>query len=118
MGSSEGSVIEFKRKDHWTVSTLIELPQSGEAVIALPDERLGIVASDMLLALSMDGHLEILIPNARWGSLYPNSIVCDQASQTLYIGMRQFVARYKLTPANHRFDFMVPSKAFLSPYDR
>jgi hypothetical protein len=118
LGSSEGSVIEFTRKDHWTVSTFIELPQSGEVVVSLPDERLCIVASDMLLALSMDGRLEVLIPNARWGSLYPNSAVYDQISQTLYIGMRQFVATYKVTPANHSFVLTVPSKAFLSPYDR
>jgi hypothetical protein len=118
LGSSEGSVIEFTRQEHWTVSTFIDLPQSGEVVVPLPDERLCIVASDMLLALSMDGRLEVLIPNARWGSLYPNSAVYDQASQTLYIGMRQFVARYKVTPANHSFVLTAPSKAFLSPYDR
>jgi hypothetical protein len=118
MGSSEGSVLEFRRRDHWTVETFIELPQSGELVTPLPDGRLCVVASDMLLALSLDGHLEVLIPNARWGILSPNSAIYDHASQTLFIGMRQFVARYKVTPANHSYDLTVPSKAFMSPYDR
>ncbi len=118
MGSSEGSVLEFRHKEHLTVETFIELPQSGELVTPLPDGRLCIVASDMLLALSLDGHLEVLIPNARWGSLYPNSAVYVHESQTLFIGMRQFVARYKVTPANHSYDLTVPSKAFMSPYDR
>ena len=84
----------------------------------LPDGRLSIVTSGMLLALSMDRHLEVLIPKARWESLYPNSVVYHHQSQTLFIGMRQFVARYKMIPANQSHDLTVPSRAFLSPYDR
>ncbi|QIF05701.1 hypothetical protein [Roseimicrobium sp. ORNL1] len=115
MGYSEGSLIELvKRSGKWTVTQFVELPNSGEAISVLPDDRFCVVTSDMLLAVSLEKHMEILLPNARWGGLYPNSVTTDGEGRNIYIGMRQFVVRYELADKEHRTHLLVPAHSFLN----
>ncbi len=46
------------------------------------------------------------------GGLYPSSLIVD--NNTAYIGMRQFVARYKLTPKNQQIDWLIPAQRWLN----
>jgi hypothetical protein len=61
--------------------------------------------------------MEILIPSAEWTGLYLNSIAVDAKSENVYIGMRQFVARYKLKRDDHTYEFLLPSMEFLNKLD-
>lgn len=112
---SEGSLIELvKHSGKWTATQFVELPGPGEAVTVLPDDRLCIVTSDMLLAVSLEKHMEILVPKGPWSGLYPNSITTDAEGRNIYIGMRQFVARYQLGDKEHRTQLLLPAHSFLS----
>jgi hypothetical protein len=115
MGFSEGSLIELvKRSGKWTATQFVELPGSGLAITVLPDDRFCIATSDMLLAISLEKHMEILLPNGQWGGLYPNSIAIDADGRNVYIGMRQFVVRYVLGDKEHRTHVLVPALSFLN----
>jgi hypothetical protein len=115
MGSSEGSLIELtSNAGRWSARTFVDLPGAGEAVCALHDGRLCVATSDMLLAVALDRRMEILIPCANWGQLYPQSIAYDVRTASVYVGMRQFVARYDLSTTDHTFRLLIPDRSFLN----
>jgi len=118
LGSSEGSVIEVALQDkRWKAVTFVQLPASDEAAADLPDGRLCVLTSDMLFALSLDKKLELLLPAPDWTSLQPSSLAVDAKAGVVYIGMRQFVARYRLNETDHQFQYSVPGKEFLNSKD-
>jgi hypothetical protein len=115
LGSAEGSLVELvKHSGKWKVTQFVELPGSGEAVTVLPDGRLCIVTPDMLLAVSLEKHMEILVPKGRWSMLHPNSITADAEGRNVYIGMRQFVVRHPLGDKEHRTHLLLPALSFLN----
>ncbi len=113
LGFSEGSVIEITLKNRkWIAETFVELPESGEAAAILPDGRVCIATTRMLLALSMSKTMEILVPRARW--YYPHVIQVDAKAGHVYVGMRQFVARYDLGANSRRIELLIPGLEFLN----
>ena len=119
LGSSGGSVIEVAIDDKkWKASTFVQLPVSGVAIAELPDGRLCVLTSDMLFALSLDKKLELLLPVPDWARLRPSSLAVDATAGVVYIGMRQFVAQYRLSETDHQFQYSVPGKEFLNTKDK
>lgn len=118
LGESRGTVIEIAlAAKRWKVSTFVELPSCGVAISEVPDGRVCVLTSDMLFALALDKKLELLLPAPDWDSLAPSSLAVDAKAGVIYIGMRQFVARYRLNETNHEFQYSIPSKEFLNTKD-
>lgn len=119
MGLDDGSLIEISQKSgKWTAETFIELPGCGDAVTVLKDDRFCIVTSSMLLAVSLTKKMEVLVPRAEWAyASSVNSIAVDAKSENVYLGMRQFVARYNLKRDDHTYEFLLPSLEFLNKRD-
>ena len=114
-GAYEGSVIEFtKDKDKWGVQTLVKLSQPAMAVAVLTDHSLCVATYSGLLAVSLTGKVEILVPENTWDGLFPNSVVVDAVSGIAYVGMRQFVVRVNLRNKKQAPDFLVPGLNFLN----
>ncbi len=115
LGADDGSLIEIRRNgNQWTADTFVDLPGCGQAITILNDDRFCIATMSMLLAVSLDKKMEILIPRAEWAWLPVNSITVDAKSENVYIGMRQFVARYNLKANDHSYQFLIPSLDFLN----
>jgi hypothetical protein len=94
----------------------VELPGSGSAITVLDDSRFCVVTSMMLLTVSLDKKMEILVPYAEeWQ--FPHSLAFDPKTGNIYIGMRQYVARYNLKRNDHTLDFLIPSPEFINQKD-
>jgi len=118
MGFDDGSLIEISQKGgKWAADTFVDLPESGDAVTILKDDRFCIATSRMLLAISLDKRIELLSSHSDWGWLPVNSIAVDTQSEHVYVGMRQFVARYNLKRNDHSYEFLLPSLKFLNKKD-
>ena len=57
------------------------------------------------------GKIQTLVPDAFWGSLYPNSLVVDSAG-TIFVGMRHGVARIRKVGSAYRVQWLVPDIGF------
>ncbi|MBE2282096.1 MAG: hypothetical protein IAE77_01395 [Prosthecobacter sp.] len=115
LGMDDGTLIEIRHNgNQWTAATFVELPGCGQAITVLDDGRFCIATMSMLLAVSLDKKMEILVPRAEWTWLPVNSITVDAKSENVYIGMRQFVARYNLKANDHSYQFLIPSLDFLN----
>jgi len=113
MSLSQGSMIEIKKlNDTWKVLDFIPLPDSAEAITRIAKGDYLIVTTSMLLRVNLKKEIKILIPNAQWGGLYPNSIAVDD--KHVYIGMRQFIARCKISNNIQSYDFIVPTSKWLN----
>ncbi|PZO05250.1 MAG: hypothetical protein DCF27_14020 [Lysobacteraceae bacterium] len=105
MTISRGSVIAVDRVDgRWQATTAHPLPAAPYAVASAADGTAYIVLSDALVALR-SGRLETLVEDTVWGWFYPNCVVLGPDG-SLYVGMRQFVARISL--ADGSLEFLVP----------
>jgi hypothetical protein len=87
------------------------LPQAPRAIVQHPAGNWLIVLSDSFVSVTPDGKIKTIVPNARWWSLYPRSMVLSDDAKTVYVGMRQFVA--KITLKNARGSFLVPDRSYL-----
>jgi len=110
---SRGSMIEIKKlNDRWKVLDFITLPASAEAITRIAEGDYLIVTTSMLLRVNLKKEIKILIHNVQWGALYPNSIAVDD--QHVYIGMRQFIARCKISNSIQSYDLLVPTIKWLN----
>jgi hypothetical protein len=90
----------------------MELPFAPGAVSVKHDGTMLITLSDSLISVSPDHHLETLIAEAPWETLYPSSSVLSQDERHLYIGMRQFVGEVDL--ATNQLRLLIPTRQFLN----
>jgi hypothetical protein len=113
MGLSSGSMITVVKKDsRWSAETFLELPNSGEAIVAVGPGDFVVLTSDMLLRIRKDKTMRVLISEGDWGSLYPSSMAIE-GDRLVYIGMRQFVGRYDLEKGGQQFVFLLPHWSML-----
>jgi sugar lactone lactonase YvrE len=70
------------------------------------------VLTDSLVSVTPDGQIKTLIKEARWWEFSPNSMVLSDDAKTVYVGMRQFVA--KITLKNGKVSFFVPDRSYLN----
>ncbi|MFT6792098.1 MAG: hypothetical protein ACJAR1_000077 [Rubritalea sp.] len=112
MGSTRGSLVEFKLNDKgWKLTELIKFPASAEAIARVKKDDYIIITTYSLLRINPKNQVKTLI-KTDWGGLYPTSLIVNK--DTVYAGMRQFVARYKLTPKNQQIDWLIPTKKWLN----
>jgi|GEM_PF-2535042 len=110
--ADRGSLVEFKLNDKgWYLTELIKFPASAEAIARVKKDDYIIITTYGILRVNSQNQAKTLIITD-WGGLYPSSLIVD--NNTAYIGMRQFVARYKLTPKNQQIDWLIPTKKWLN----
>jgi hypothetical protein len=115
LGLGGGSIISISQSSNqapWQVATVCRLPQAPRAVVKHPDGTLLVVLSDAFVSVTLDGKIKTIVKEGRWETLAPNSVVLSDDAKTVYVGMRQFVA--KITLKNGRVSFFVPDRSYLN----
>jgi hypothetical protein len=113
LGLSHGSMIEFRRRDQdWRIEEFMKFPASPEAIARIGPADYFVVTSDMLLRVNLSREMRIIVPTGNWIALYPNSIATD--GEFVYIGMRQFVVRTRVSNSIEKFDLLVPDAKWLN----
>jgi len=113
LSRSDGSVISVeKTKERWQASTVVSLPFAPYAAAVEPDKSLLVVLSGALVRLAPAGSLKTLVSPVPWEMLYPTSAVLAADNQTLYVGMRQYVAAITLASGDVRL--LAPNETFLN----
>lgn len=115
MGISRGSIIRIARNkasDRWEATTVADLPFAPYAVVLRRDGTMLITLSGALVSFGSDQKVHMLLSDAPWGGLYPNSSLLSPDEQRLYIGMRQFVGEFDLKTNQMRL--LIPSIEFLN----
>ena len=109
LGFSYGSIYELNVvgntfEDKWEAVEILDIKYAPKTFL-LVDEDLYIATSDTLIIVK-DGEIsDILIENAGWGILYPNSMV--YANNSIFIGMRGWICEYDLDKRTEKwYDFL------------
>ncbi len=109
--TSRGSLIEIFRPAtvQWQVRTLLTLPSAPITVALVPDGSMLIVLRDSIAKVTLDLKMEHIVRNLPWDRLYPNSSVLSPDGNTLYVGMRKYVAKYDIQ--SRRLKYLIPKPA-------
>lgn len=114
LGGNSGSIKRIARSaktGKWEVKLFAELP--GAPDCAISDDRGGIlVAAGDLVRVDGKKQVRAVVKGTGWGGLYPNSMVLTREG-TLYVGMRQGVAKIESLFTKPRYTWLVPSKKLL-----
>ncbi len=96
LGSSQGTVVAIDRPlDRWQAKTVMSLPGAPLTVSVTESEDLLIALYDALVRVDATSNLQALLLKAPWQFFRPNSSAWDERAGMLYLGMRQYVARYE-----------------------
>lgn len=108
LGSSRGTVVALdKPLDRWQATTLMHLPGAPLTVSVTERDDLLIALHDALVRVDATSGLHMVLPKAPWRFFHPRSSAWDERAGVLYIGMRQYVARYE--PATSTLTMLAPS---------
>jgi hypothetical protein len=110
LGIDRGKIIRLSRGPNgkWKSELFGDLGQSPRAATFDQRGALVVVTSKRLLRVRLDKHIDVLLDKAFWSGLYPNSIILDAAG-TIYIGMRQGVAKIAQTGAKRTVTWFLPN---------
>ena len=112
---SEGSVVRIAplaSRARWRAVSVLKLPPTPKTVSVRHDGKMLITLSDALVCVDDDNKITLLLKNAPWRDLYPNSSILSADEERLYIGMRQFVGEFDIPTKKLRL--LIPSDAFLN----
>jgi len=108
LGSSQGTLVALDRSmGRWHVKTILTLPGAPLTLSVTASEDLLIALYDALVRVDATSNLHVLLPQAPWHFFRPNSSTWDERAGVLYIGMRQYVARYEM--ATSTLTMLAPS---------
>jgi hypothetical protein len=115
MTISRGKVLQLsrgkERNGRWTARTFVVLPEAPAVAVRWGADLIVVIYSG-LVRVRKNGTMEVLLSQTFWGSLYPNSIAIDHQG-SLYIGMRQGVAKWRIGDKPGSMQWLVPSEKFL-----
>jgi len=108
LDTSRGSVLRLTQdsKGSWTLVEVADL--GGAARTATASRRNGVyVATNGLLHVSLQGEVEVIVPDLSWSGLYPTSMVLTP-DDCLYVAMRQGVAKIEQVSTSPAVSWLVP----------
>jgi hypothetical protein len=111
---SEGQILRLDRSlaERWRSEVFVKLEHAPYVGVKQADGSLIIATTDRLLrVVPADKKVEVLLDNAFWGGLYPNSIVATQDG-TIYLGMRHGVAKLERTSGKSKVTWLLPNQEF------
>jgi hypothetical protein len=95
LGYSVGKLIRLNQNSgHWEYKIILDLKDKPYAYSIINDEYLYLVTNRTFIKINRALESEIIIENAFWESLYPNSIII--INEEAIIGMRGLVATVNL----------------------
>jgi hypothetical protein len=115
LGTSEGKALLVKRANatqRWSAELFANLPEAPYAAVSDTERSFLLVTSSQLLHIALEGQTKVLMQNAFWDGLYPNSAVMDAAG--LYIGMRHGVARIVGDDQKIVTQWLLPNQSFVN----
>jgi hypothetical protein len=115
LGSSKGRIIRLVRtpEGRWRSEDLVDLKHAPEVALKRADGSLVVATTDRLLrVIPAEKKVEVLLENAFWRGLYPNSIATT-ADGTVYLGMRHGVARIERTDGSYKVAWLLPNQEFV-----
>jgi hypothetical protein len=113
LGWSRGRIIRLVQdpKGRWRSEDLVDLQHAPIVAAKRPDGSLLVATTDRLLrVVPSEKKIEILLKDAFWGALYPNSMVVS-LNDTVYLGMRHGVAKIEKVEGQYKVSWLVPNKA-------
>ena len=114
LGSSEGRILRLTQapEGRWQSEDFIDLKHAPKVYAKAADGSLTIATTDRLLrVVPATKEVEVLLNEAFWGGLYPNSMVITPDGET-YLGMRHGVAKVEKKGAARRVRWLLPNKKF------
>ena len=114
LSSSKGRILRLTQapEGRWQSEDFIDLKHAPEAYTKSADGSLTIATTNRLLrVVPATKEVEVLLDEAFWGGLYPNSMVITPDGAT-YLGMRHGVARVEKKGAARRVRWLLPNKEF------
>jgi hypothetical protein len=112
---NEGSLIRVTRRApnaQWEAHKVVPLPAAPQTAAITGDGSLILTLFDALVRADPNHKVHILLADAPWWGLYPNSSILADHEHKLFIGMRQYVGEFDLRTRKLRF--LVPSAKFLN----
>lgn len=111
----EGSMVELRKEGgRWVCEEFLPLPGSGRAAARIGPGDYLIVADNILLRANLEKELNILTVGGYWD--YPNSVALSDDG-SVYVGMRQLVARCKLGMTVQDSEYLVPNENWLRAHE-
>ncbi|WP_145270544.1 SMP-30/gluconolactonase/LRE family protein [Tautonia plasticadhaerens] len=111
---NRGRLLRIAREpgSRWSAEEIVDLGQLPQAATLDTDGTLLVVTFDRLLRVDPSrAEIEILLDQAFWHWLDPNSIVVAP-SGTICLGMRHGVARVEMTAEGRRVRWLLPNRTF------
>ena len=109
-----GSVIRLGRTPvgaKWNATTVARFTSEPLAVSVQHDGTLLVALDNSLVSVNSEGRVRTLIADSPWSGLNLQSSVLTTDERSLYLGMRQFVAKVDLERRDLKL--LIPSLAFL-----
>lgn len=91
----------------WISERVVNLGSAPDAATRDKDGSLIVVTTKGLVRFRLGKPLETLLDNGFWGGLYPNSVIVD-GTGTIYVGMREGVAKVALRKGRRTVTWLVP----------
>jgi hypothetical protein len=109
LGSDHGGIIRITRgaNGKWEPVRVAILGSVPRAATRDKDGAVIVVTNKRLVRWRAGKPLETLLDDVSWGYLYPNSVISD-GSGTLYVGMRNCVAKIPLTKGKNTVTWLLP----------
>jgi hypothetical protein len=117
--TSVGRIIRLTKGEEgrWRSEHFVDLKGAPEAAVKGSDGTLTVATHDRLLRVHLDTRkIDVLLSNAFWGSLYPNSMILAP-SGTVYLGMRHGVVEVERIDAAYKAKWLIPHPDFDRPPD-
>ena len=100
----------------WTAAKWADLKDAPRVGLVEPDGSILIATIKRLIRVHPDKSEEVLVSDAFWWALYPNSIVRTSAGD-IYLGMRHGIVRLKAGVAG-KTEWLLPNKQFIDAKPR
>lgn len=114
LGLAYGSVRRLTRtaQGRWKSTLLTPLGDAPEAAALDADGWIVVAGASKLMRVSPLGQVQVLVHNAVWGMLYPDSMVRVGKGE-FYVGMRAYLVHVTMTPAGAKTEWLLPNRTFL-----
>ena len=122
-GSGEpykGRILRLSRNSNgpWVTEELVDLGGAPEVASKNVDGSLVVATFNRLLRIfPASKKTEVIVDNAFWGGLYPNSLVIAP-SGIIFVGMRHGIAKVEKKGKSYKVFWLIPKKITADDYEK
>jgi hypothetical protein len=111
---SEGQILQLIRSPtgRWRAEVFVNLKHAPDVGVKQTDGSLIVATTHRLLrVVPADKKVEVVLDDAFWGGLYPNSIAVTQDG-TIYLGMSHGIAKLERKSGKSKVTWLLPNQRF------